>query len=159
VGYRFMQRLAAEAHLEFLPRSDLDGDTFRFTTHITRLEALTLTADVKGYLLTGMIQPFGIVGFGWMKVSGKDVRSDPADRCKKGTAGGEKNKDCRLPLEDAIETDDNGFVGRFGGGVDVYVTRNVSLGIAASYVLPIASWDGEFDYNYISIDWGIQYRF
>jgi hypothetical protein len=153
-GYRFHPRFAAEAHLEYLPGSEIHADTFRFQTDFVKLSALTVTADVKAYLLTGMVQPFAIIGAGWMKTYGKDTRIDPF------TEFGQLEAGRFLPKAAKIDVDDSGFVGRFGGGLDFYVTQDVSLGASASYVLPFGgSWDTGFDYNYISIDWGIQYRF
>jgi hypothetical protein len=153
-GYRFHPRFAAEAHLEYLSGSEIFAETFRWQTDFAKLSALTVTADVKAYLSTGMVQPFAIIGAGWMKTYGKDTRIDPLKTFK--TTEGDRF----LPKAAKLDLDDSGFVGRFGGGLDVYVTQHVSLGASASYVLPFGdSWDSDFDYNYISIDWGIQYRF
>lgn len=155
VGYRFLPHFAAEAHLEYLSGSLLSADTHRFRTEITELTALTLTGDFKAYFLTGMIQPFALVGGGWMKTWGKDLTFNPATLCK----GDVKIPDCNFEEPNPIDTFDDGFVGRFGGGVDVFVTRKVSMGLAASYVIPFGSWNTGLDYNYISIDWGLQYHF
>ena len=157
-GYRFLPRLAAEAHIEYLAGSEITGDTFRWQTDIVKLSVLTVTADLKGYLTTGMVQPYLMVGAGWMKTYGKDTRLDP--QVEFGSdQGNPTNPNTRIPMADEIHVDDSGFVGRFGGGFDIYVTRHVSLGAGASYVLPFGSWDSGFDYDYISIDWGLQYRF
>ena len=157
-GYRFHPRFAAEAHLEYLSGSEITADTFRWQTDIVKLSALTVTADFKAYLSTGMVQPFAIVGAGWMKTYGKDTRINPAVEFG-ADQGNPTNPNTKIPMAEEIDVDDSGFVGRFGGGVDIYVTRHVSLGASASYVLPFGSWDTGFDYNYISIDWGLQYRF
>ena len=157
-GYRFHPRFAAEAHLEYLTGSEIAADTFRWQTDVVKLSALTLTADFKAYLSTGMVQPFAIIGAGWMKTYGKDTRIDP--QVEFGSdQGNPTNPNTKIPMAREIDVDDSGFVGRFGGGLDIYVTRHVSLGASASYVVPFGSWDTGFDYNYISIDWGIQYRF
>jgi outer membrane protein W len=153
-GYRFHPRFAAEAHLEYLSGSEIAADTFRWQTDIVKLSALTLTADFKAYLSTGIVQPFAIIGAGWMKTYGKDTRLDPLKHFPTD------NPNRLIPIADEIDVDDSGFVGRFGGGLDIYLTRHASLGASASYVLPFGgSWDSGFDYNYISIDWGFQYRF
>jgi len=157
-GYRFHPRLAAEAHLEYLTGSEIYAETFRWQTDFVKLSALTVTADLKAYLTTGMVQPFAIIGAGWMKTYGKDTRIDP--QVEFGSdQGNPTNPNTKIPMAAEIDVDDSGFVGRFGGGLDIYVTRHVSLGASASYVLPFGSWDTGFDYNYISIDWGLQYRF
>jgi opacity protein-like surface antigen len=56
-------------------------------------------------------------------------------------------------IEDVKETD---LAFRFGGGVDVYVTDHISLDIGGAYVLPIGDVE---DLRFISIRFGIQYRF
>jgi opacity protein-like surface antigen len=152
-GYRFLPHFAAETHLEYLSGAKIYAPTQRFETTITELTALTLTADMKGYLSTGMIQPYGLIGVGWMKTRGRDIRKNPA-KFEPPT----KNPLKVIPITDPIDTNDNGMVGRFGAGVDVYVTQSISMGAGASYVMPLYNW-GEFDYNYISLDWGLQYRF
>jgi outer membrane protein W len=158
-GYRFHPRFAAEVHLEYLPGSEISADTFRWQTDFVKLSALTLTADFKAYLSTGMVQPFAIIGAGWMRTYGKDTRLDPLQHFG-SEQGNPNNPNKRIPMVDEIDVDDSGFVGRFGGGFDIYLTRHVSLGASASYVVPLGgSWDTDFDYNYISIDWGLQYRF
>ncbi len=157
-GYRFHPRLAADAHIEYLAGSEIAADTFRWQTDIVKMSVLTVTADLKGYLLTGMVQPFLIVGAGWMKTYGKDTRINPAVEFG-SDQGNPTNPNTRIPMADEIDVDDSGFVGRFGGGLDIYVTRHVSIGAGASYVLPFGSWDTGFDYDYLSIDWGLQYRF
>lgn len=156
-GYRFHPRVAAEAHLEYLSGSEIFAPTFRWRTEFVELTALTLTADVKAYLMTGMIQPFALIGGGWMRTWGEDTRIDP-DVEFKSDRQGETNPNASIPIAREIDVDDDGFVGRFGGGLDIYLTQQVSIGAAASYVLPFGSWD-TFDFNYISIDWGLQYRF
>ena len=45
---------------------------------------------------------------------------------------------------------------RFGGGIDLYATKNVVVTVGADYVLP---FDDLKDLDYISIGWGIEYRF
>ena len=123
-----------------------------------KLSALTLTADLRAYLTTGMVQPFVILGAGWMKTYGEDTRINPLVEFGQDQ-GNPTNPNTKLPMADEIDVDDSGFVGRFGGGLDIYVTRNVSLGASASYVVPFGTWDSGFDYNYISLEWGFQYRF
>jgi hypothetical protein len=121
-GYRFLPRLAAEAHLEYLAGSEI------------------------------------LVGFGWMKTYGEDRRINPQVEFGQDQ-GNPTNPNTKIPMAEEIDTDDSGFVGRFGGGIDIYVTRNISIGAGASYVLPFGSWDTAYDYNYVSLDWGLQYRF
>ncbi len=57
------------------------------------------------------------------------------------------------------------FAGRFGGGLDIYVTRNIVINVDATYVLPVSDFlcavpncDGD-DLDYLSIGLGLLYRF
>jgi hypothetical protein len=156
-GYRFHPRLAAEAHLEYLTGAEITAPTFRWETPFVDLSAVTATVDVKAYLLTGMVQPFALIGAGWMRTYGNDTRIDPRIAFGKDL-GNPQNPNVDIPMADEILVDDKGIVGRFGGGLDFYVSQHISIGASASYVLPFGSWD-TFDFNYISIDWGLQYRF
>ncbi|MDH3519760.1 MAG: porin family protein [Myxococcales bacterium] len=155
-GYRFLPHFAGEAHLEYLAGAQIFADTNRFRTTITDLTALTLTGNLKAYLTTGMVQPYALVGVGWMRTWGNDIRKDPSEFEIKG-----KNPDNVVPITDPIETDDSGMVGRFGAGLDIYVTPFLSIGAGATYVVPIPFWPrwGDYDYDYVSVDWGLQYRF
>ena len=51
---------------------------------------------------------------------------------------------------------ENEFAMRFGGGIDLYATKNVVVSLEADYVLPVSSLS---DLDYVSIGWGFQYRF
>jgi hypothetical protein len=62
--------------------------------------------------------------------------------------------------ERTVDGDDKegqgGFVGRMGGGLDIYVTKNVVLVTSALYNWPTGSIDS---YGYWSFGAGVQYRF
>jgi opacity protein-like surface antigen len=49
------------------------------------------------------------------------------------------------------------FALRAGGGVDVYLTKNVAISVDATYVYPVA--DDLDGLDYLSIGWGLLYRF
>jgi opacity protein-like surface antigen len=85
------------------------------------------TVNGKGFLLTGRFQPFAMIGIGGLGVDGE------------GDSGG-----------------DSGFAARFGGGIDIYITRNFYGAVDASYVLPTGDVD---DFDLVSIGWGFGYRF
>jgi len=51
---------------------------------------------------------------------------------------------------------ENAFTMRFGGGIDLYATKNVVVTLQADYVRPFGNLD---DLDYVSIGWGLQYRF
>lgn len=50
----------------------------------------------------------------------------------------------------------SGFIARFGGGFDVYITRSVVASAGVDYVLPTGDVE---DLDYLSFGGGIQYRF
>lgn len=130
----------AEVHFEWLEGFDGEVDG----VDIDQADGWALTLDVKLYPLAGLegrlpalarrFQPFATVGAGYLTLDAFDGESD--------------------------------FVGRFGGGLDVYVTRNIVINVDATYVLPASdSLCGEFpscegdDLAYLSVGWGLLYRF
>jgi opacity protein-like surface antigen len=149
VGYRFHPHFAAEGQFEWISEWTINGRDSERTnptssSEVGRAEAWTATANVKFYLLTGRVQPYLVGGIGLMRFQG-DNRSPliPANS---------------RPIFE-LNTDgvrDYGFASRWGGGVDIYFTDQLSLVLGASYVIP----EGQIDpYDYVSIEWGLQYRF
>jgi opacity protein-like surface antigen len=90
-------------------------------------DTLVGTVNAKAFLLTERFQPFVMVGIGGMGV-----------------------------VVDDADASDSGFAARFGGGIDIYITRNFYGAIDASYVLPTGDVD---DFDLVSIGWGFGYRF
>ena len=119
-GYRLSPYLAAEAQIEFLDR---------FNTPSVESHALTFTGNLKAYLMTGPVQPFAVVGLGFMNFKEEGH---------------------------GVEFSDTGSAIRFGGGVDFYDSPNLSLGATVSYVLALGAVDG---LDYLSLVLGFQYRF
>ena len=97
---------------------------------------MTVTTNFKGYLPFGRFQPYALAGGGIMftKVSAKDLTGS-------GLIQSEKVK---------------AFAFRFGGGLDFYATEHIVLNIGAEQVIPVGA---DLDLDYISVGWGIQYRF
>ena len=93
---------------------------------------MAITTDLKGFLLTGRLQPFALVGI--------------------GTTIGE----VRDSFGAGLEIEEADFVARFGGGLDFYLTESLALTLDASYVLPTGDLA---DFDYVSLGWGLQYRF
>ena len=91
---------------------------------------VTTTVDAKGYLLTGRVQPFALIGVGGMVAMGDGIGGNTED--------------------------ESGFVARFGGGVDVYLNREVALSVSGNYVLGTGGVD---DLSYASFGIGLLYRF
>ena len=48
------------------------------------------------------------------------------------------------------------FIGRFGGGVDTYITPNVLMYVEGTYLIPKAELK---DFNIVPLAFGVQYRF
>ena len=45
---------------------------------------------------------------------------------------------------------------RFGGGIDLYATKNVVVSAQADYLMPFGALDG---FDFVTIGLGLQYRF
>jgi opacity protein-like surface antigen len=139
VGYRCHRRFSAEVEVEWLDgfKSDLTQPGFDQLAKVD-YEPIVVTTNVKGYLLTGRYQPFLLVGAGAM------------------TADMKLREPVGLAFTGLNSESDTAFVMRFGGGIDLYATENVVLSVDADYVLPLGNLDA---LDYITIGWGIQYRF
>jgi opacity protein-like surface antigen len=138
VGYRCHERFSAEVHVEWLDGFDVEASSAGFGDIADyKAEPIVVTANAKGYLLTGRYQPFLLVGGGVMTA---DLNLEdnyslfPISRTESETA----------------------FTMRFGGGIDLYATKNAVVSLDATYVLPFGNLD---DLDYISVGWGFQYRF
>ena len=129
-GYHFLRFAALEAQFEYSPRfkgksGDFAGvDVATFATWL----------NIKGYPVapwTGFIQPFGMIGLGWMweRLTGSAINNS---------------------------VEEGGFAARFGGGIDFYVTRNIVLTAEVAYVLPTGQLD---DLDQLQIGGALQYRF
>jgi opacity protein-like surface antigen len=140
VGYRWHPRFATDLAFDWARGdSDLDVTVVAPVQGVSTVQARfgtftiwTLTGDLKGYLFTGRIQPYGVVGLGVMRQELGDF------------AGG------------AADVSRTGFAPRFGGGIDVYLTRAVLLNLDAGYLLGTGDLDGE---NATTIRLGIGGRF
>jgi len=127
-GYRLIPNLALEVELGYLGGFDLKG------THL-KLDALTLTGNVKAYALTGRFQPFAVAGIGMLNWRGQDSS--------------------KLSYNDANSSETD-LAARFGAGIDVYLTEGFALEVKASYVLSTRDLDGS---DYIDLTFGGQIRF
>jgi len=146
-GYRLHPRLAIEAHFEDLAGFDIaakDGQRPRpeASTDLANVDGWTLTGDLKVFLLTGTIQPFGVVGVGLMSADAERTASD-------NLGDGAAQLVAEVPSGDA-------FTVRFGGGIDMYLSPHFAICIDTTYVLPTAPLQ---DLQYVSFEWGFQYRF
>ena len=139
VGYRCHRRFSAEVEVEWLDGFDADL-TQPNVDQLANVhyEPLVVTTNVKGFILTGRYQPFLLLGAGAMTA---DIKlRDPVG----------------LGFTGANTETEEAFALRFGGGIDLYATENVVLNVGIDYVLPFGNLD---DLDYITIGWGVQYRF
>ncbi len=93
-------------------------------------ETWTFTGNLKAYLLTSQVQPYALFGMGVMQVE--------------------------VDLPGGFTLQDEDFVVRVGGGIDVYASENIVLSLEGVYV---AAADDLNDFNYVSLGWGFLYRF
>ena len=49
-----------------------------------------------------------------------------------------------------------GILVRFGTGLDFYVTKHIVLNVGVDYLIPLKDLK---HLNYLSVGWGVQYRF
>lgn len=133
VGYRMHPRVATEVQWEWVSPTDI-----RLTGEIEdnsayEAKSWLLTANLKGFILpTGNLQPFLLLGGGVLDGQLKDT----------GGYG--------------YSVHEFGFVGRMGGGVDFYFTRNVVGTLDVTYVLPVGDVSV---FSFVSAGVGLQYRF
>ena len=129
-GYHFLQFAALELQLEYTPK--FKGKSGNYDGVNTGV--FGTWANIKGYPTapwTGPVQPFAMIGLGWWweRRWGSELN------------GVHQN---------------GGFVSRFGGGLDVYVTRNIVVTAETAFVVPtghVSSLDQ------LQIGGALQYRF
>lgn len=122
-GWRVHPNAAAELRYDWFHEFDLDPG---------HIDGYLLSINGKGYLLTGRVQPFGLVGLGFLHAD--------------GSAG-------NFP---GAAHPSNGFAMRFGGGLDVYATENLVVGPEFAYVLPTGSAN---DLDMLTVSVGLSWRF
>jgi hypothetical protein len=140
-GWRFYQNFATEVEMEYIPdlaKGDIELRTFG-TSFNLRAYPLARLGEPDSWLQR--IQPFFKGGFGWQWTQ------------RRGRG---------LPNQD-----DGGFAGRLGGGLDIYLTRNLVLTGSATYQLStgdtrdvrLTATGSKRDTRYLSVGWGLTYRF
>ncbi len=140
VGYRFHPNLAGEAQLQWFSHAKTDftgyftGDpeTELRDVPVLRIETLSFTGNAKAYLPIGRFHPFALVGAGILDYSVEDK------------------------IGIGMEADGVAFVGRFGGGLDVYFNEHVVLVLDSSYMIPTG---GASRLEQIQVSVGLNYRF
>jgi len=129
LGWRLHANLAAEFAFEYFPQAvaRLEGDSF------ADFSGGLLSVNMKPYFLTGRYQPFAQIGFGVQRVVFESTRVG-------------------LDLRET----DHGIAGRFGAGIDVYITRNIAVTADAAYVLPSGAIE---DFDQVVAGLGLLYRY
>lgn len=94
------------------------------------IQTWTFGAGAKAYALTGRLQPYFAFSLGGMVL-----------QAEAGSADKEKAA----------------FAPRVGGGIDIYITRNLYGNLGISYVIPTSDSLDQFDF--VSFAWGLGYRF
>jgi opacity protein-like surface antigen len=127
-GYRFIPFLAAELHYEYASDFGVDalGGRIQIDTNL-------VTADLKAIVPFGRFQPYVGGGAGILAAS-------------TSSSGTFADLDFSGPE----------FAGRIFGGVDVFLTRSLSIFAEADYVLPAGTLD---DLRYVSPSFGLRYSF
>jgi opacity protein-like surface antigen len=137
-GYRCDPRVSADVQVEWIEEFDADASVAGLGTVASiTAESLVVTANAKGYLLTGRFQPFLLFGLG-----GMTVEFEARDHVGAGLR---------------VSEHEEGFATRFGGGLDVYATKNLVVTMGVDYLLPFGK-DVE-DFDFLSIGGGVEYRF
>ena len=128
IGYRVSPQLAAEFMYGFA-----EGFDSHEGVRATEIDAHLVSFNAKWFPLQGdgesRLQPYGLLGAGTQIVNSEVL--DP---------------DIQKPW-----STDAGFVGRFGAGLDYYVTNQFVIEIEASYMLPAGGWVKHTDYASLSL--------
>ena len=150
IGYRFNRFFTVEGQIEWI--SGFDAKQSILTPGAgnpteASAEAITYTINARFYPMEGRIQPYAIAGLGGENVW---LNSNLGD-------------------SDTFTS----FVGRFGVGLDIYLTNQLALTGEFTYVAATEAkatyygpWWNEFwtvnsgvDPSYMSVSWGLLYSF
>lgn len=141
-GYRIIPNLAVEALYQYYSEFDADPG---------QIDAWALTANAKAFMLTGRYQPYALIGVGYMAGNGSGGNPDGP--------GGVLPDVSANPAHGAstdVANPGNGFLMRFGLGLDAYITEHLSMGPEIAYNLPFG---GASNLDLIDISLGLRYRF
>ncbi|HPG27034.1 MAG TPA: hypothetical protein PLW10_15460 [Myxococcota bacterium] len=153
LGYRIHPFVSFAAHVEHLAEISVSvenggraGGAGQAGDAVLSGESWTLTGDLRAYVLTGVVQPYAVLGAGWMWA---DTDDEPVVRT------GTDPEPALRPISSGIGSR-QGFAARAGAGLDVYLNDAFFLNAQATYVVPVGRIR---DFDYVSIAWGIGYRF
>lgn len=151
VGWRFHPHLSVAAHVEHLAEISVSVENGgragpESGDGVLTGSAWALTGDARAYAMTGRFQPFAVLGAGWLWA---DTDDEPVVRTGTGT------DPVLRPIPSGIGSPD-GFVARAGAGLDAYLSESFFLTFQATYMVPVGDVR---DFDYVSIAWGLGYRF
>jgi hypothetical protein len=132
-GYRALSWLSAEVQGEWMANFNLN-----LGPEDGKIEMHLIGANVRLNLPTGLIQPYLLLGGGYMHADLRGVQQGNVQRSFTDGADG-----------------DGGF-GRFGGGMEFYPWPWLAVDLGIAYVLPTGDVD---NLDYLSVTWGALYRF
>jgi hypothetical protein len=112
----------------------LEGFDSTAGTPEVELDTHLITANARLFGLTGRFQPYALFGVGILIV----------------------NTELKLPDVPKPFKVEAGFTGRFGGGLDFYLSEHKVLNLEGTYLTPSAKVKGE---NYGTVGASFQYRF
>ncbi|MEW6440077.1 MAG: outer membrane beta-barrel protein [bacterium] len=128
LGYRISRYVSLEIEALY----NFGFDFHAYHTDLGSIDSYSVTGNAKIYPFAGRFQPYGIVGIGY---SGANIEEEY--------------------WSDSSESFSD-FGVRFGGGVDLYFTRNVLGWFEISYFL--GGFDDLEDFDFIPIVFGMQIR-
>ncbi len=130
LGYRLHPRVAVEAQFEWLREIKIESRMIPGGgKRRDQISLYAVTGNVKGYLLTGRIQPYVVAGAGWGRAT-------------------------LNPDGPGAKSRSDSVVGRMGIGTDLYASEDVALSLEAAYVLGERP-----EFNYVSVGAGLTLRF
>jgi hypothetical protein len=168
IGYRLGELIALEVEGEWLiskNKSNLDvsanSTLVQESTGKHKVEVKdvwNVTANVKAYapfeVFTGRFQPFLKVGAG---VQNSKVITNVSTS---GLSTLNNAQTIVVPADFEFRQSKSSLDGalRFGGGIDLYATRNIVAEFNTTYVVPFAKM-GSMRADYVSVQWRLVYRF
>ena len=128
-GYRFLDFLAVEGLYEYANDFGVEIDQ----DNRYDLETNVFTTNLKAIAPLGRVQPFLGGGVGFMRP-----------------------EQSRVGVFQNFDWDEFAFAGRVNGGLDFYLTPQISIGADANWVIPTGDLE---DLEYISVNFGGRFIF
>jgi opacity protein-like surface antigen len=145
VGRRLAPNVAIEAQLEYHNFKTSIEDWARIET-----KTYAFTINVKVPILTGRIQPYGLLGGGF-------IYADPNVAYPIEDIRPSRNSSDPSKYNEIVDARNFGGLFRFAGGVDAYINDNVY--VMAEVGLVSSQGEDTDDIRYISYIFGVGYRF